>query len=259
MIDSKITQTVWENIGVWWDDKVGDGDAFHRTFIFPIIKRLIEIEKGQKILDLGCGNGSLIRELYSENVDFLGIDFSSSLLDKAKERTPHVQFELGDLTDDNLYQNLKNRGPWDSILCSMVLHDCPDLKPLSENISRLLRIDGEFIFSIPHPCFNMPLYMSLVHKDGKLIADGGTITLTGYSQSQHFVGKGKPNQPIEHHNFHRPIGTLLKTFFDQGLVLTAYEEPVLRDLEHNYLTPENLWSKLSEFPPALICKFKRIK
>ena len=261
MIDAKITQKIWDDLGLWWDDNVGDGDAFHRTFIFPTIKKLIEIKKGQKILDLGCGNGSLIRELYVEGVQYLGVDFSASLITKAKERTlqPLVNFELGDLTAENLYLNLKKKGPWDTILSSMVLHDCPDLKPLAKNISCLLRIEGEFIFSIPHPYFNASPYMHLVHKDGKLISDDRAITLTGYSKIQHFVGKGKPNQPIEHYNFHRPVGILLKMFFDEGLVLTAYEEPVLRDLGHNYLTPENLWSKLSEFPPALICKFKRIK
>jgi SAM-dependent methyltransferase len=260
MIDAKTTQNIWNDLGPWWDEKVGDGDAFHRTFIFPTIKKLIQVQKGQKVVDLGCGNGSLIRELYVDEVEYLGIDFSASLLTKAKERTllPHVNFELGDLTAENLYLDLKAKGPWDIILCSMVLHDCPDIKPLAKNISSLLRIDGEFIFSIPHPCFNTPPYMRFVHQDGELITDDGAITLTGYSQIQHFVGKGKPNQPIEHHNFHRPVSVLLKMFFDQGLVLSAYEEPVLRDLDRNYLTPESLWSKLSEFPPALTCKIKRI-
>ncbi|MCG3203546.1 MAG: Ubiquinone/menaquinone biosynthesis C-methyltransferase UbiE [Elusimicrobia bacterium] len=53
--------------------------------------------KGSYILDVGTGTGDLAKELVSQGMDVVGVDFSSKMLDAAKEKmagNPHVVFEL---------------------------------------------------------------------------------------------------------------------------------------------------------------------
>lgn len=59
--------------------------------------------QGQKVLDLGCGPGELIRELLDENpnLDILGVDFSKNMLDISKKNNPKVRYILMDVSDLN--------------------------------------------------------------------------------------------------------------------------------------------------------------
>lgn len=59
-----------------------------------------------KILDLGCGPGQLIEELYKKNKDLhiMGIDFSEKMLEISKEKNPkasHIKMNVDDLNKIN--------------------------------------------------------------------------------------------------------------------------------------------------------------
>ena len=59
-----------------------------------------DIREGYRILDLGCGNGRLLKELPKVNFEYLGIDSNAFLLAKAREAFPErkfVQMQLEDL------------------------------------------------------------------------------------------------------------------------------------------------------------------
>lgn len=60
----------------------------------------IPIQKGDKVLDLGCGTGILTPFLYEKtDCDVLGLDLSPKMIEKAKEKyqdNPHLHFESGD-------------------------------------------------------------------------------------------------------------------------------------------------------------------
>jgi hypothetical protein len=173
-------------------------------------------------------------------------------------RTPqkNVSFEIADLTDSDFYKSLGDLR-WDIILCSMVLHDCHDISKLAFHLPNLLADKGIFVFSIPHPCFNTPPNIMNIVDGGCLVDDNPVLTLQGYSQEQEFPFKGKPNQPIAHPNFHRPIHKILNLFFKHGMCLTGFEEPHLSEIKENFLPSDSLWSKLAQFPPVLICRMEK--
>jgi len=43
---------------------------------------------GERILDLGCGNGRLLEFLKERKIDYLGVDFSKNLITEAKKKYP---------------------------------------------------------------------------------------------------------------------------------------------------------------------------
>jgi len=59
---------------------------------------------GVKVLDLGCGNGRVIKllESSSKKFDYLGIDFSEELLTQGRKQWPGHTFQLADIRNVDL-------------------------------------------------------------------------------------------------------------------------------------------------------------
>jgi ubiquinone/menaquinone biosynthesis C-methylase UbiE len=93
------------------------------------------IRDNDKVLDIGCGNGRLTKLIEGKNVDYLGIDYSESLIGIAKEIFPEFKFEAGDLLnlkqDDNQY---------DAVLLIAVLHHIPSDKFRNQALKEIFRI-----------------------------------------------------------------------------------------------------------------------
>ncbi|MGI5828062.1 MAG: class I SAM-dependent methyltransferase [Patescibacteria group bacterium] len=81
------------------------------------------VKPGMKVLDVGCGNGRLIPEFSGKKISYLGIDFSETLIEQAKERFPKRRFLLRDITT---LQGWSHIGEYDALFCLGVLHHVPD-------------------------------------------------------------------------------------------------------------------------------------
>jgi len=104
------------------------------------------ITNNAKILDLGCGNGRLFDVLNEKKVDYIGIDASSSIIDKARINYPNAEFKLGDMA--NLDFPDEN---FDAVFAVASFHHIPDKKlrnhVLSE-VNRVLKPKGIFIVMV---------------------------------------------------------------------------------------------------------------
>jgi glycosyltransferase involved in cell wall biosynthesis len=55
------------------------------------------IPDGSSVIEIGCGTGELLNALHPARG--LGIDISSKMIDIARSKFPHLQFEVGDIED----------------------------------------------------------------------------------------------------------------------------------------------------------------
>jgi 2-polyprenyl-3-methyl-5-hydroxy-6-metoxy-1,4-benzoquinol methylase len=65
-----------------------EGDSARTVLLNPILLNLLEDVKGKKILDAGCGEGYFSRLLIKQGAIVTGVDFSTTMLNMAKSRTP---------------------------------------------------------------------------------------------------------------------------------------------------------------------------
>lgn len=101
--------------------------------------------KGSTVLDLGCGNGRLFEFLKPKQLNYLGIDHNSHLLDLAKKNFPEARFQLDDMMDLHLEEEA-----FDNIFCIAAFHHVPTKsmrKKVLADLHLALREDGILILT----------------------------------------------------------------------------------------------------------------
>ena len=102
--------------------------------------------QGDKVLDLGCGNGRLLELLADLKIDYRGIDSSETLIDLAVKDYPEKSFSLADVLNLPLAEN-----SFDKVFSIAVLHHIPSdelrLRFFSE-CQRVLKPKGLLILSV---------------------------------------------------------------------------------------------------------------
>jgi len=104
---------------------------------------------GDKVLDLGCGNGRFFEFLKDKDIHYIGVDFSEKLVEIAKEKYPKVKFQVADALNLPFPNNY-----FDKIYSIAVLHHIPSEKfriQFFEEARRILKPNGFFILTVWKP------------------------------------------------------------------------------------------------------------
>ncbi|MFZ2199311.1 MAG: class I SAM-dependent methyltransferase [Microgenomates group bacterium] len=121
----KSVQQMYDEIGTHFSRTRQKTYGNGRSSNWPVTDQyLSKLKPGQSVLDVGCGNGKLITGLPSD-VEYIGTDFSKTLLGEAKQLYPKNRFIYGDVVDDAHWSDL---GQYDAIFCVAVLHHIPEKK-----------------------------------------------------------------------------------------------------------------------------------
>lgn len=138
-------------------NKIAEEFSRTREKPWPEIKFLIDnyVIAGERILDLGCGNGRLLEFFKDKRVDYVGTDFSEKLIKIAQKRyLPQSRTFLPLAIRFYLADALNLPFPpvyFDKIYTIATLHQIPSqelrLEFLKE-VKRVLRQDGLFILTV---------------------------------------------------------------------------------------------------------------
>ena len=97
-------------------------------------------------LDLGCGTGVLCRILQSEGIQAAGMDFSSGMIDIARQDSPEIPYEVADMIT---YRPEKQ---FDLVTCTgdalNHIRDLNDIQKIFQNVYAYTSPGGYFVFDI---------------------------------------------------------------------------------------------------------------
>ena len=112
-----------------------------REFDFLFDKYL---SPNDKVLDLGCGNARFYQSFKNRNVDYLGIDVSSKLIEIAKNNHPEGKFEVSSV--ESILSD-----SFDKVYSIAVLHHIPSREfrfNFLKEIKRVLKDNGCLVLTV---------------------------------------------------------------------------------------------------------------
>jgi SAM-dependent methyltransferase len=101
---------------------IADDFSRTRSLIWPETKNLLDryFFTGDKVLDLGCGNGRYFNYFGQKMAVYFGVDVSENLIKIAKEIYPGANFQVADALNLPFFDNF-----FDKIAAIAVLHHMP--------------------------------------------------------------------------------------------------------------------------------------
>ena len=252
---------VWDDNAAFWDERMGEGNDFVEVLIWPAARQMLDLQPGQRVLEVACGNGLYARRMAALGVQVLAFDFSQALIARAIARTTEnrelIEYRVLDATDEAALLALGER-QFDAALCSMALFDMAEIDPLMRALARLLRPDGRFAFSVTHPCFNNPAAVhvgEMEDREGEIITSY-SIKVRDYIHSTVARAAAIRGQPRAQLVFHRPLQALFGAAFAAGFVIDALEEPTFPP-DHPPGRYALAWGpNYASIPPVLIARMR---
>jgi SAM-dependent methyltransferase len=116
-------QAHWDSTARAFEGRRPTGSYYHHR-LAETYRQLIPA--GQRVLEVGCGNGDLLAAL--EPAEGVGIDFSAEMIARARARHPSLTF----LEQDALEMSLE--GPFDAVVLSDLVNDLWDVQGLLERL-----------------------------------------------------------------------------------------------------------------------------
>lgn len=231
--------TNWDPAAAWYDSLIGQrGSGYHETLVIPGALRLLGCRPGDRVLDVGCGQGAFCRVLAAEGLEVTGLDASAELIAAARRRAQEagpavrgrrdahvrqrpaaVRYEVMDAT--RLSQ--ADWPPFDGISCLLALQNMDPFEPVLAGCARLLKSGGRLVLVLTHPAFRVARQSGWGWDEERKLQ---------YRRVDHYLSP--LSVPIQMHpgaapgevtwTFHRPLQDYVRALAGAGLLVSALEE-----------------------------------
>lgn len=206
-----MTRALYDGYAEWYDENV----APFGLAATDAIRRFLGPGRG-RCLDLGCGTGLHLPTLMGLGWAVIGVDVSEDQLRLARERVGDevelVQADASELPFPD--------ATFDAVLSAFTHTDVDDFKGLVQEAARVLRGGARLAYVGLHPCFIGP--------HSRFVAAEGVPALhPGYRERRRYTeapGISPDGLRAKVGAVHIPLGELIQTFLDAGLLLERFEE-----------------------------------
>ena len=225
----------WDEAAESLSDFIQRGKDYYREELNnPAAFRLIGNVKGKRVLDLACGEGYNTRILAKKGATVVGVDFSERLIELARQLETKERLGITYHVSDAADMERLPTNHFDLVACFMALQDIEHYEEAISEVARVLKENGRFIFSIPHPCFE------------RIVKDGESIINWRYEEGaenkdkrllleiKKYFGIGKYEvqwnmkriiKPFKTTSFHRTLTDYFQSLHENGLLVSRLVEP----------------------------------
>jgi SAM-dependent methyltransferase len=215
----------WDSVADWYDGWIGaDGGYHHRKLAIPAVLQLLELQRGEHILDLGCGQGVLAPHIRSGGARYTGIDISPKMIASARRRHPRVgRFLRGDARHLHQISALRPAS-FDAAVFLLSIEDMNPLESVLRSAAWALKDSARIVVLMRHPCFRVPRQSGWGHDpERKLHYRRVDSYLTPLSVPMKPYENSETGVTI---SFHRPLNQYINTLALYGFMVDYLDELV---------------------------------
>jgi ubiquinone/menaquinone biosynthesis C-methylase UbiE len=182
----------------------GGANAYYER---PATIALLGEVTGRRVLEVGCGPGSLTGWLADHGAVVTAMDVSLEMVRLARERTGgRAEIRLADLAEPLTFAA---DGSIDLVVASLVLHYVADWHPVLREFHRVLAPGGMVVFSTHHPAM-----------DWQLHSPGDYFAVRQVTESWTLAGG-----PFEVTRWRRPLTAMTAAIAAAGFLIDRLVEP----------------------------------
>jgi SAM-dependent methyltransferase len=130
------------------------GGIYHRRIALPNTLALLRLMRGERLLDLGAGQGVLAPHVARLGAEYLGVEASPRLACMARQRHGAAANVL--VGDARSLPSEVVAGGFDAAVFLFSIQDMEPLESVMAETARALRIRGRVVLFMVHPCFRVP-------------------------------------------------------------------------------------------------------
>jgi SAM-dependent methyltransferase len=200
----------------------------------PAFFAMLPDVRGQRGLDLGCGEGHNTRLCVDRGARMTALDIAWGMVRPAAEHERAEPRGIRYVRGSGAALPFAD-GAFDFVVAFMSLMDMPDHARVLAEVHRVLAPGGFFQLSMTHPCFQTPAWEWVRGADGRkrgMICGDYFRELHGEVEEWSFtaaVRAGETQRPFRIPRFTHTLSTWLNLFVDAGFVLERFVEPTVDD------------------------------
>lgn len=216
----------WSDLTDWWLSEVS-ADLAYDEVVTPLLIDVLAPVEGDRYLDVGCGEGRVMRALTDSGANVEGVDINPEFAARAGTA----------VVADLLVLPLRDSS-YDGVYSVLTLEHVADHRAFFAEIARVTRPGGVLTVVINHPVWTAPESTPVSDSDGEVLWRPGAYFSNGSSQIP--AGDGT----VTFH--HRSMGELLNSAADTGWRLERMVE-----------RPHHEFEDQAGIPRLLACRWRR--
>lgn len=209
----------------WWLSEV-ESDPAYAEVVTPLLLEVLRPEPGRTYLDLGCGEGRVMREIAAAGAVAHGVDINRDLAGRAGQAVVADLLHLP-MRDDS----------YDGVFSVLTVEHVADHRAFFAETARVARPDGCLVVVANHPVWTAPGSTPIADADGETLWRPGNY----FSDAVTELRAGEAT--VEFH--HRSMAELLSSAASKGWSL----ESLVEQPHHEYEDQEGI-------PRLLACRWR---
>ena len=216
----------WSELSEWWVEELA-GDFSYETVVTPLLLATLNPVPDRLYLDLGAGEGRIMRIMSDRGMSVVGVDLSEQLA--AASGSPMVVSEMPPIP--------MRDGAVDGVYSVLTLEHIFELSVLLTECARITRVGGVLAVVINHPVWTTPGSTPITDTDGEVL----------WRPGQYFSKGSTQIRPGEHTVtfHHRTMASLLNSAAGSGW-----------SLEHMIERPHHELEDQAGVPRLLACRWR---